>query len=227
MKNNGFTLAEVLITLGIIGVVASLTAPALTKNTGAAKIGPTLSKFVNTFETATEQMMNEEGISKLSDAYTASGSKTQLDVVLENLSNYLVMVPSDEKNYKFYAPGQNGVTNSGLTGKTIYILKDGSMLGPHNSPLGGPLPAKGSYKGTLGVLVYDINGLKGKNKAGTEVFAFHLDDSGVLIPFGGQAEKYLRETNFATCDRTNKGQAQYGLACTGQIADNNYKYEDK
>ena len=32
MKNNGFTLAEVLITLGIIGVVAALTMPALIGN---------------------------------------------------------------------------------------------------------------------------------------------------------------------------------------------------
>ena len=32
MKNYGFTLAEVLITLGIIGVVAALTLPALVQN---------------------------------------------------------------------------------------------------------------------------------------------------------------------------------------------------
>jgi prepilin-type N-terminal cleavage/methylation domain-containing protein len=37
-KKFGFTLAEVLITLGIIGVVAALTAPALVKNSGTAKI---------------------------------------------------------------------------------------------------------------------------------------------------------------------------------------------
>ena len=33
MKKNGFTLAEVLITLAIIGVVATLTLPALMTNT--------------------------------------------------------------------------------------------------------------------------------------------------------------------------------------------------
>ena len=38
----GFTLAEVLITLGIIGVVAALTAPALVQNAGNAKVVPTL-----------------------------------------------------------------------------------------------------------------------------------------------------------------------------------------
>ena len=36
----GFTLAEVLITLGIIGVVAALPAPALVQNAGNAKVGP-------------------------------------------------------------------------------------------------------------------------------------------------------------------------------------------
>ena len=46
----GFTLAEVLITLTIIGVVAALTAPALVNNAGFARVGPSLAKFVNTFE---------------------------------------------------------------------------------------------------------------------------------------------------------------------------------
>ena len=37
-----FTLAEVLITLTIIGVVAALAAPALIEKTQQAKVGPTL-----------------------------------------------------------------------------------------------------------------------------------------------------------------------------------------
>ena len=53
----GFTLAEVLITLGIIGVVAALTAPALVQNAGNAKVGPTLTKVVPTLENAHEQML--------------------------------------------------------------------------------------------------------------------------------------------------------------------------
>ena len=52
MKKHGFTLAEVLITLGIIGVVAALTAPALVQNAGSAQIGPKLAKAVSTFEIA-------------------------------------------------------------------------------------------------------------------------------------------------------------------------------
>ena len=66
MKKSGFTLAEVLITLGIIGVVAALTAPALVQNAGTAKIGPTLSKVVATLENANEQMLHDNEATNIS-----------------------------------------------------------------------------------------------------------------------------------------------------------------
>ncbi len=53
-KREGFTLAEVLITLAIIGVVAALTTPAIIRNSQNAKIGPQLSKIVTTFENAAQ-----------------------------------------------------------------------------------------------------------------------------------------------------------------------------
>ena len=65
-KKLGFTLAEVLITLGIIGVVAALTAPALVQNAGTAKVGPTLAKVVSTMENANEQILHDEESTKLS-----------------------------------------------------------------------------------------------------------------------------------------------------------------
>ena len=56
MKKRGFTLAEVLITLGIIGVVAALTAPSLVMNSrnesNAAKLAVTMSNLENAFTNA-------------------------------------------------------------------------------------------------------------------------------------------------------------------------------
>ena len=66
MKKNGFTLAEVLITLGIIGVVAVLTAPVLLNNTGSAQIGPKLAKAVSSIEVATDQLLMDESAAKVS-----------------------------------------------------------------------------------------------------------------------------------------------------------------
>ncbi|MBR6126283.1 prepilin-type N-terminal cleavage/methylation domain-containing protein, partial [bacterium] len=60
MRKTGFTLAEVLVTLGIIGVVAALTTPALINSTGNAQIGPKLSKARAVFENATQMMLLEE-----------------------------------------------------------------------------------------------------------------------------------------------------------------------
>lgn len=50
--NKGFTLAEVLITLGIIGVVAALTMPALIANSRKTEYSSRLKKFNSTMEQA-------------------------------------------------------------------------------------------------------------------------------------------------------------------------------
>ena len=57
MKKNGFTLAEVLITLSIIGVVATMTLPALMTNTQEQQAFTGLKKGVNTL-TEAAQMSN-------------------------------------------------------------------------------------------------------------------------------------------------------------------------
>ena len=50
MIKKGFTLAEVLITLGIVGVISALTLPSLMNNHTKAQIGPKLAKAVSAFD---------------------------------------------------------------------------------------------------------------------------------------------------------------------------------
>ena len=52
MKKSGFTLAEVLITLGIIGVVAAMTIPTLIANTNSAKFRSQFKKSISTLNQA-------------------------------------------------------------------------------------------------------------------------------------------------------------------------------
>ena len=56
-KRDGFTLAEVLITLGIIGVIAAITLPAINSNTGATRNRALLKKGLSTLNSAV--MMND------------------------------------------------------------------------------------------------------------------------------------------------------------------------
>ncbi len=66
-----------LITLGIIGVVAALTAPALIQDVSNAHIGPTLSKFKSTLENANYQMLNDAGSNDLQELFNDSGIMTE------------------------------------------------------------------------------------------------------------------------------------------------------
>lgn len=67
MKKQGFTLAEILLILAIIGVVAALAIANLVQNLGGAKVGPKLAKFVSQFELAAESAKNREEVKKLSN----------------------------------------------------------------------------------------------------------------------------------------------------------------
>ncbi|MBR1776193.1 prepilin-type N-terminal cleavage/methylation domain-containing protein [bacterium] len=69
MKKFGFTLAEVLITLGIVGVVAALTTPALYHNAGLAQVGPKLAKVKSTIENANKMMLQENEVGMLSTLF--------------------------------------------------------------------------------------------------------------------------------------------------------------
>ena len=271
MKIKGFTLAEILITLGIIGVVAALTTPALVKNSGNAKVGPSLAKFVNTFETASEQLMYDEMLSTIEEK----------DIPL--LSKEMVMTPLElEGGYKFYNAqgtgtprvingwskeyvqsiidnmiqlGMNpnhpdntatfGAANAELN-TTLWSLKDGSVMAiiPNGSGTDDNISGAGAYKGIIALVIIDIDGNKAVNKAGKDVFAFLLDKTGILIPVGSNAYKsIISKTNAtfgttmpdknneleyneiglqSTCD-TKSDNIDVNLACTGIIADNNYK----
>ena len=58
MKKFGFTLAEILVSVAIVGVMAALTLPTLRTNTTNAQIGPKLAKAVSTFEQANESLLS-------------------------------------------------------------------------------------------------------------------------------------------------------------------------
>ena len=105
MNRKGFTLAEILVTLGIIGVVAALTAPALAQNAGSAKIGPTLQKVVSTIETANEQILVDKEASTLSgalgfDMTSNSISDDNVTSYLEELSKHISGSSYSTEEYK-------------------------------------------------------------------------------------------------------------------------------
>ena len=224
MLKRGFTLAEVLITLLIVGVVATLTTPALVKNVGSSKIGPQLAKFVNTWETGTETFMMEESISRLADenihTFGTSGMKL--------LSKYIIMTNLN----KIKSPTSITLKNASgddldflkidLNSDKVWQLKDGTLVYFDQRMEGWFYYPSGSYKGFPTAFFVDIGGIKGSHRLGKEVFYFLQDSSGVLVPYGSNAHKSLLPEFTYNCSLSSSDFRE-NLACTGAVADNGYK----
>ena len=231
MKKHGFTLAEVLVTLGIIGVVAALTTPALIQNVGNAKVGPKLQKAVATFETASEMMLTDQ------NSNTLLGVSTSTIGLAKALSQYMKINPTDGKDsqgniiqYKKYdGTGYNNADDLG----GMYASDDGMIFYIANT---NKQPVHSDYADipnnqNIGRVYIDINGNDGPNVVGKDLFVFALYNDGTLRPWGSSG--FLRHKkasditgllwngSSAKCDKS--GVTGSGETCTGSIFDNGMK----
>ncbi len=192
----GFTLAEVLITLTIIGVVARVTLPALMTNVSSQSTATSLSKAINTLSVGNERILSDTGSNSLSGAANVSTiSAAKYAELLENYSNgYL------RSNVTLDIDG------SSSSGLTTFTTKDGIMftsvpsevvskLSTLNSqgdrtpgklqPIRGDRVTPPKYSGTSFWLLIDINGTGAPNRLAKDQFIVCIDNFGQVIPYGG------------------------------------------
>ena len=161
MKKNGFTLAEVLITLAIIGVVATLTLPALMTNTQEQQSRTALKKGINTLTEAAQMNQAIDGF----DYATFSTTSTNND---DTLSLYALLSKRTTMDYQ-----KSGTTSSAArlvnNGASNYVVffRDGAALSFPNTEAAttGTTVSNPAADGLpYGIkAVYDTNGQKGPN----------------------------------------------------------------
>lgn len=200
----GFTLAEVLITLGIIGVVAALTLPTL------------VSKYqhkVRETEFKKAYSSLQQAIYSIDPAYisawTGSAGNTELEFYTELYSKYKVISDKDVKNlYK---------KNNKILIKN-YNKKEGDMdlcaqlptrIAADGSAISGVYNCFGNW------IVIDTNGPKREpNALGHDIFYFALNQN-KLIPVGSpQYTHWQMKPNSTYCsknsdNKTNGGSCAY------------------
>ncbi len=242
MKKTGFTMAEVLITLGIIGVVAAVTAPALVGSYQKSKVPPALKKFINTMEVANQHIITENEASKLSSIFGTidKNSKAQTEY-LNNLTEYVQGTISSKKMNDLAIKPTNyqGKTNNGPVGEgkqTIFNMSSGEDFSieiiDSKSLSTNKTNAKGSFKGHYATILFDVNGFNTKpNRFGKDIYYFHMDDGGMLIPNGGKLQikayggndsdpQWNLKNGWNIC---NEEGVPVGSSCAGSIMDNNWK----
>ena len=209
---SAFTLAEVLVTLGIIGVVSAMTVPTLIQNHQRKTYVVQLHKFYNEMSQALLQYQTDKNAINLKEAGLVSN-----DDIGEFIKSYFKVVndcgadrtPCMANEYKKIS----GTAVS--TNLNRYVtLASGASLGY-------------SYKSAapaniLFSLDVDINGQNGPNIVGRDVFAVYVYENGIIDDYGASApvSKDDRENNF---ENTCIGTAADWYGCFGKILNDNWE----
>lgn len=195
-KSTAFTLAEVLITLLIIGVVAGLVIPALIADTEKAETAVQVKKYQSVLSQAVLNIKNEYGSilnsplnSNSDNANGWNAFKKYLNLTKDcNTTGrdcfangiYKFINGNDWSNFNFYT-GAKGIFNDG--GSIFFEVTPTCAMNfsIYNS---GPL-----YNNVCIFVFVDVNGHKSPNKAGRDVFSWYILQSGSLIPQGSLDDK--------------------------------------
>lgn len=208
----GFTLAEVLITLAIIGVVAAMTIPTLMANYQKTQYVAGLKKAYAEATEALKLMANDHGCSdnlKATSLFIGDGSGNA--VIANNLlgnefKKYFKLAKdcgttynagddstkclSDSYSYNYDGSGDRHDMNSDWNGNYNFITADGFSISINsydcNTDWTGGLPNLDENQ-ACGTMEIDVNGLKGPNNVGRDIFEFNITNGKgpALYPSGG------------------------------------------
>lgn len=140
----GFTLAEVLITLGIIGIIAAMTIPTLIQSYKKKEATTRLKKFNSIMAQAVMMSENENGVIN-NLIQTGAGVEEVEQWFYQYLSPYLLF---EKSNY-----------NTNDRGFTVYLLDGSSFY---------------IWKANCTEIYFDINGPKKPNIMGKDQFNFMI-----------------------------------------------------
>lgn len=220
----GFTLAEVLLTLGIIGVVSAMTVPTLMQNYQRKSYVTQLHKTYNLFNQALLQYQNDRNALNLLEAGLTSGSEKTF------LSNYFKIVKdcgTSGAASECFASSYKTLEGKDITFPAISadysyykaVLANGTSV---SMSIDQTLP---DYE-PLGTIAVDINGKSGPNIVGRDCFVMYLWRDGVLDEW--EVTPDCRKNN-STCAKStrdynyeNNCQSSY-FGCFGKILNDNWE----
>ena len=165
MKKNGFTLAEVLITLTIIGVVATLTLPSLMSNTQEQQAVTAFRKAMNTLNEVAQMNSAVDGFDYGSIAATATPGTGTIYNANGSLNQTLWAMMSARAQVDPTRSGASGTVfganqGGGCNGLSVIGFRDGTMLCYTDT-------VTNANNTTVINAVVDVNGVKSPNAVST------------------------------------------------------------
>jgi len=217
-RMRAFTLAEVLVTLGIIGVVSAMTVPSLMQNYQRQSYVTQLHKVYNELSQSLLSYVNEKNAINLVEAgITSQGAVntfiTSKFKIVQTCSGKITPCFPELTGYK----KMNGtaLTDGAFTSAAnAYVLASGASIRPLYSVEGEKI---------MNIIV-DINGQKGPNIVGRDMMMIFIDKNGLIDDYNRGVNafpltKAQRDTNYASCC----GSANNTWGCFGKILNDNWE----
>lgn len=229
-KKSAFTLAEVLITLAIIGVIAAITIPVLMQNIQDKQFKAQWKSVYSELSNAYQRMANDNG-NDIGSVCLMTGPNSEFKIsypcFAKEFSKYIKIVTicdvkDDWTNDCLYSTPNikylsGADTGSGLNwsegiilvngamialdwwGNSIFSSWDGSQFLPACNPSGYYNYTPSNFHCNYGDMTIDVNGAKGPNQLGKDVYTVYLSD-GFIYPAGA---KGTPQDQFRTTPDTN------------------------
>lgn len=218
LKKNAFTLAEVLITLGIIGVVAAIMILAIQNNYQKNQTEIQLKKSYSTIAQVFKHSEADNGLFQYWDRGDGTGALTaresfdvywkpylKITKVCQSAgdcgytSNYYKRIAGSNFDLNIYYPSY----------RTTCVLASGEIIIVSTTYSSF---ASGDYW-----IIIDLNGGKQPNKLGRDVFMFTIDNNKGLVPLG-----YNESVSTVNSDCVKNG---FGLYCSTKILKNGWQID--
>ena len=239
MKKHGFTLAEVIVTLGVVGVIAALTLPIVSNSAAKSQVGPKLAKAVSVWEQANIAMLEDEDVIAITEGFetttgTGSSATTTLNFTEYKtaLSEHIKMIDTSTSDSSSTSSTFSVDTNANWVSlfgneNQSFETTNGMRYAytvdkiPSNTEIETP-----PHKQRIGYLAIDIDSdSDSKDTVGKDIFCFALYNDGSLRAIGSENWNEGGTSKLYTANDgcPNSTSSNYNAYCTGSIVENGYK----
>jgi prepilin-type N-terminal cleavage/methylation domain-containing protein len=209
-KNSGFTLAEVLIALVVIGIIAAITVPTLIQRYQDQAIKSALKKNYSVLKSALDKYQVDNGERLLSTDMKMRQLKSKIISyfnVSKDCGDADCYYSTNKDLYNTYNNKRNINYTNFDDGQ--FILQDGTFVMIEN-------PDNGNNYTANKYISVDVNGINKKpNRLGKDLFMFQLTNKGELLPMGAKGTDYYSETD-EYCSNISTSNMN-GAGCTAKV----------
>ena len=245
MKNFGYTIAETLITLAIIGVIGALTLPTFVSSHRNQTNAAALSVAISNLENGLSSYIIKENSTSFSK--TTAGESDIGAIFVGNLDGILALESTNKtsslanhydglqlKNVSGQGIDLDEIENAntyvGLRAKNgiVYFFNKLNDDGLNEADV---MMRGGALTKTWANVIIDVNGTSQPNSIGRDIFLFDLGDDGILYPCGS-LDYSIKNQDFSettwqdnnnnwTCEGDTR--KNLGFGCTARLIDENFK----